>query len=53
MALRTVIDLAQFAFDPTVLNSNLFPVKAIGDVLFLSEISLATFGIFCRQRFIC
>src|ERR1035437_10466408 len=30
--------------DPTILNSNLFPVKAKGDVLFLSELSLGKEG---------
>jgi len=44
--LSTVIGLAQFAVDPTALNSNLFPVKAKGDVLFLSVLSRRISGIF-------
>ena len=40
-----VIAFAQFAVEPTALNSNLFPVKAKGDVLFLSVLSNKIWGI--------
>ena len=46
MELITVTGLAQFVLDPTVLNSNLSPVKAKGDVLFLSVLSRRISGIF-------
>ena len=39
------MDFAQFAFEPTVLNSNLFPVKANGEVLFSSVLSNKISGI--------
>ena len=44
MVFRTVIETAQFAVDPTARNSNLFPVKAKGDVRFLSVLSNMTSG---------
>ncbi len=37
--------LAQLALEPTARNSNLFPVKANGEVLFLSVLSSNTSGI--------
>jgi len=40
----TVFGFAIDADDPTILNSNLFPVNAIGEVLFLSVESLGTAG---------
>ncbi|MNE83701.1 hypothetical protein D3C80_1805390 [compost metagenome] len=43
---KVVIALAQFAVEPTALNSNLLPVKANGEVLFLSVLSNKTSGIF-------
>ena len=43
---KVVIETAQFADEPTALNSNLFPVKAKGDVLFLSVLSNKTSGNF-------
>ena len=42
---KTVINFEQFDFEPTVLNSNLFPVKAIGDVLLRSVLSNNISGI--------
>ncbi len=42
----TAIDSAQFAEDPTALISNLFPVNANGEVLFLSVLSSKISGIF-------
>ena len=42
---KVVIALAQFADEPTALNSNLFPVNANGEVLFLSVLSNKTSGI--------
>ena len=42
----TNIGVAGEALEPGILNSNLFPVKAIGEVLFLSEISLGILEIF-------
>ena len=36
---------AMEAEEGTILNSNLFPVKAKGEVLFLSVVSLGRFGI--------
>ena len=45
IVLRTVIGLAQVAVDPTARNSNLFPVKANGDVRFLSVLSRSISGI--------
>ena len=39
MVFKTVIGFPQFANDPTALNSNLLPVKANGEVLFLSVLS--------------
>ena len=43
---KVVIETAQFAEEPTALNSNLFPVKANGEVLFLSVLSNKTSGNF-------
>ena len=45
MVFKTVIGIAQFAEEPTALNSNLFPVNAKGDVLFLSVLSNKISGI--------
>jgi hypothetical protein len=42
---KTVIGFAQFAVEPTALNSNLFPVKANGEVRFLSVLSSNISGI--------
>lgn len=42
---KTVMALAQLADDPTALNSNLLPVKAKGEVLFLSVLSSKISGI--------
>ena len=39
MAFKVVMALAQFAEEPTALNSHLLPVKAKGEVLFLSVLS--------------
>jgi hypothetical protein len=36
---KTIIAEEQFAEEPTALNSNLLPVKANGEVLFLSVLS--------------
>jgi hypothetical protein len=36
---NVVIELEQFELELTALNSNLFPVKANGEVLFLSVLS--------------
>ena len=49
-AFKTVMGKAVFAEDPTARNSNLFPVKAKGDVLFLSVLSLVRSGITNRPR---
>ena len=46
IVLSTVIGLAQLAVDPTARNSNLFPVKAKGDVRFRSVLSKRISGIF-------
>ena len=45
IAFNTVIGFAQFAVEPTALNSNLFPVKANGEVRFLSVLSNKISGI--------
>jgi hypothetical protein len=45
MVFITVIDSAQFAEEPTALISNLFPVNAKGEVLFLSVLSNKISGI--------
>ncbi len=45
IAFKVVIEVAQLAEEPTALNSNLFPVKANGEVLFLSVLSNNTSGI--------
>jgi hypothetical protein len=39
IAFNVVIELEQFELELTALNSNLFPVKANGEVLFLSVLS--------------
>ena len=41
-ALITVFNSEGFNEEPNILNSNLFPVKAIGDVLFRSELSFGS-----------
>ena len=46
MVFKTVMGLAQLAFDPTARNSNLFPVKANGEVLLRSVLSNKISGIF-------
>jgi hypothetical protein len=45
MVFIIVIGKAQFAVEPTALISNLLPVNAKGDVLFLSVLSSNTSGI--------
>ena len=45
MEFKTVIGFAQLAVEPTALNSNLLPVKAKGDVRFLSVLSSKISGI--------
>ena len=40
IVLMTVIGIAHESLEPTILNSNLFPVNAKGEVLFLSATSL-------------
>ncbi len=42
---KTVIGLEEFAEEPTALNSNLLPVKAKGEVRFLSVLSNKIEGI--------
>ncbi len=42
---KTVIGAAQLVKEPTALNSNLLPVKAKGEVLFLSVLSNKISGI--------
>ena len=42
---KTIIAEPQFAEEPTALNSNLFPVNANGEVLFLSVLSSNICGI--------
>ena len=37
--LRTIFESAMFCDEPTILNSNLLPVNAKGEVLFLSVLS--------------
>ena len=44
-AFNTIIALAQLASLPTARNSNLFPVKAKGDVLLRSVLSMSSSGI--------
>ena len=41
----------ELELDPGILNSNLFPVKANGDVLFLSPASILNDGITSTSRF--
>ena len=43
--LRTISADAQFASEPTARNSNLLPVNANGEVLFLSVLSMKSSGI--------
>ena len=50
MVLRTVTADEQFADEPTALNSNLLPVNANGDVLFLSVLSISSSGIWGMPR---
>ena len=50
MVLRTVMAEAQLAEDPTALNSNLLPVNANGEVLFLSVLSIRSWGIWGIPR---
>ena len=50
MVFRTVIAEEQLAEDPTALNSNLFPVNANGEVLFLSVLSIRSSGIWGMPR---
>ena len=45
IVLRTTFGLATEAEEPRLLNSNLFPVNANGDVLFLSVASFLKLGI--------
>ena len=45
IVLSTVIGLAQLAVEPTARNSNLLPVKANGEVRFLSVLSKSISGI--------
>ena len=40
----TVFGPAMFKLEPALLNSNLLPVNANGDVLFLSVVSFGKFG---------
>ena len=42
--LRTVLQSAMELDEPTIRNSNLFPVNAKGEVLFLSVVSFGSFG---------
>ena len=44
MVFNTVILMAQFAAEPTARNSNLLPVKANGEVRFLSVLSSISSG---------
>lgn len=50
MVLRTVAGKDIDCEEPTALNSNLLPVKAKGDVLFLSVLSLLKTGSFQMPR---
>ena len=45
MVFSVAMGSAQFAVEPTALNSNLLPVNAKGDVLFLSVLSTRSSGI--------
>jgi hypothetical protein len=49
IAFNVVIELEQFELEPTALNSNLFPVKANGEVLFLSVLSKRTSEFYLRH----
>src|SRR3712207_7212993 len=44
MVFKMKVGVAGEALDPGIRNSNLFPVKAKGEVRFLSEISCGIFG---------
>ena len=44
MVFKIKVGVAGEALEPGIRNSNLFPVKANGEVLFLSEISFGIFG---------
>ena len=48
---KMVIGAAEFAEEPTALNSNLFPVKANGEVLFRSVLSNINDGILLIPNF--
>ena len=48
--MSTVTAEAQLADEPTALNSNLFPVNANGDVLFLSVLSIRSSGTWGMPR---
>ena len=50
MVFSTVTALEQLADDPTALNSNLFPVNANGEVLFLSVLSIRSSGTWGMPR---
>ena len=50
MVFRTVTALAQLAEEPTALNSNLLPVNANGEVLFLSVLSIRSSGTWGMPR---
>ena len=52
MVLRTVIEIAQLAEEPTALNSNLLPVNAKGEVRLRSVLSSISSGILrCKSSF--
>ena len=52
MVLRTVIEIAQLAEEPTALNSNLFPVNAKGEVRLRSVLSNISSGMLrCKSNF--
>ena len=44
IVLSTMFASATFACEPSILNSNLLPVNAKGEVLFLSDASLGKMG---------
>ena len=44
MVLSTMLASATFACEPSILNSNLLPVNAKGEVLLRSEASLGNMG---------
>ena len=52
MVFKIVIGNAQLAVEPTARNSNLFPVKAKGEVLLRSVLSIINSGILlCKSNF--